>query len=225
MTRPQKLFRYLWRVNAILILVAAGAISFGVGALLLSEWGSRSAMRREAEAGPPLAGAQADPRMSLAQASVVAGTHVMRAQLLLSRGGGGFSSGGYSETRNILFVQPGEKAARWLLPDNQHVISDSADLVADKEDPKAKRTMATAALVKAADAELDVAKGKLLLFDPPGTRIVEVADGVRKLQVASLASGEITLLYERDRRLVLATFDASSFAKRGEQEMDVPQLK
>jgi hypothetical protein len=225
MSKPQKLFRYIWRVNAILILVAAGAVTFGVGTLLVSELGSRSAMRREADAGPPIAGAQADPRMSLGQASVVPGTHVMRAQLLLYRDGGGFSSGGYSETRNILFIQPGEKAARWLLPDNQHVLSDSSDLVADHDDPKTKRTVATAALVKPATTELDVAKGKLLLFDPSGNRVVEVADGVRKLQVASLASGEITLLYERDRRLVLATFDAGSFARRGEQEMDVPQLK
>jgi hypothetical protein len=122
-------------------------------------------------------------------------------------------------------IQPGEKAARWLLPDNQHVVSDSSDLVADEDESKTKRTVATAAVVKPATAELDVAKGKLLLFDPSGNRVVEVADSVRKLQVASLASGEITLLCERDRRLVLATFDAGSFAKRGEQEMDVPQLK
>jgi hypothetical protein len=224
MSNPQKLFRYIWRVNAILILIAAGAVTFGVGVLVVSELGSRWAMRREAEAGP-VAGARADPRMTLGQASVVPGTHVMRAHLFLYQPGGGFSSGGYSETRNILFIQPGEKAARWLLPDDQHVVSDSSDLVADEDDPKAKRTVATAAVVKPAIGELDLAKGKLLLFDPPGNRVVEVADGVRKLQVASLAGGEITLLYERERRLVLTVFDASTFTKRNEQEMDVPQLK
>ena len=37
MTKWQKMFRYLWRVNTILILVAAGAATFGVGALLVSE--------------------------------------------------------------------------------------------------------------------------------------------------------------------------------------------
>jgi hypothetical protein len=85
--------------------------------------------------------------------------------------------------------------------------------------------VATAALVKPATDEPDFAKGRLLLFDPSGHRIVEAANGVRKIQVVSLTSGEITLLYERDRRFVVATFDASSFAKRSEQEMDIPQLR
>ena len=225
MSKPQKFFRYLWRVNAVLIMVAAGAITFGVGALLVAEFGTRSAMRREAAAGPPIAGPEADPHLSLGQASLVPGTHVMRAQLLRYRSGGGFSSSGYSETSNILFLEPAEKTARWLLPDNQHVVSDNPDLIADEEDPKAKRTVATAALVKPATDDLDVVKGRLILFDPPGRRVVEVAEGVRKLHVASLAGGEVSLLYERDRRLVLATFDASSLAKRTEQEVDVPQLK
>ncbi|SRR6266481_9223638 len=37
MRRSQKLFRYLWRISAILILLAAGAITFGSGALLIGE--------------------------------------------------------------------------------------------------------------------------------------------------------------------------------------------
>jgi hypothetical protein len=225
MSRSQRVFRYLWRVNAVLILIAAGAVTFGVGALLVSEFGSRSAMKREAEAGLPVAGPQADPRLTLAPAIVLSGTHVMRAQLMLYRGGGGFSSGGYSEIRNILFLEPGDKAARWLLQDNQHVISENPDIVADEEDPRAKRLVATAALVKPASDQVEVAKGRLLLFDPAGKRTVDVADGVRKLHVASVVNGEVSLLYERDRRLVLARYDAATLTKRGEEQIDVPQLK
>jgi len=40
----------------------------------------------------------------------------MRANLATLRGGEGFSSSGYAETRNILFIEPGEESARWLLP-------------------------------------------------------------------------------------------------------------
>jgi hypothetical protein len=225
MSRSQRVFRYLWRVNAVLILVAAGAITFGVGALLVAEFGSRAAMKREAEAGIAVAGPQADPRLSLAPATVLPGTQIIRAQLMLYRGGGGFSSGGYSETRNLLFVEPGEKQARWLLRDNQHVISDNPDIVVNEDDPKAKRILATAALVKPSADQLDVAKGRLILFDPAGKRIVEVADGVRKIHTASVVDGEVSLLYERDRRLVLARYDGASLARRSEEQIDVPQLK
>ncbi len=223
MTTWKKAFRYLWRVNAILILVAAGAVTFGVVAYLVSEVAGRAAVRREAEAAPPVSGAKADFRTSLSQPSFVAGTAVMRAHLYRLNGGGAFSSGS-SEIRNILFIQPGEKAARWLLGDDQHVI-ETTDLAEGDDYSRARRTVATAVLVRPAEGDGDVAGGKVLLVDPPGKRIVDAANGVRKIQMATLRSDEITLLYERDRRLVLATFDAGTFARRGEQEIEVPLLK
>jgi hypothetical protein len=223
MTRWKKAFRYLWRVNAILILVAAGAVTFGVVVYLVSEVAGRAAVRREAEAAPAVASAKADFRTSLSQPSFVAGTAVMRAQLYRLNGGGAFSSGS-SEIRNLLFIQPGEKSARWLLGDDRHVI-ETTDLAEGDNYSSARRTVATAVLVKPAEGDRDVSGGKVLLVDPPGRRIVDAAVGVRKIQMAVLRSDEITLLYERDRRLVLATFDAGTFARRGEQEIEVPLLK
>ena len=52
MARWQRAFRYLWRINAVLILVAAGAITYGVGTLLVWQFGARTARTREAESGP-----------------------------------------------------------------------------------------------------------------------------------------------------------------------------
>ena len=80
--RWNRAFRYLWRLNAVLILVAAGAITVGVGTLLFSELQGRMAQKREAETGP-LPPASGDPRLFLGQASLVQGTMVMRADLLL----------------------------------------------------------------------------------------------------------------------------------------------
>jgi hypothetical protein len=72
MSKSQKLFRYLWRINAVLILFAAGAITFGVGALLIGEFGGRTARSREAEAGIPVAAAaDTSAHLSLGRASVV----------------------------------------------------------------------------------------------------------------------------------------------------------
>jgi hypothetical protein len=35
MRKAQKFFRYIWRINAVLILLAAGAVTFGAGGLLV----------------------------------------------------------------------------------------------------------------------------------------------------------------------------------------------
>src|SRR5512134_253603 len=99
MGRSHRFFRWVWRVDAILILVAAGAIAFGVGTLLVSELGARSARRQEATAGPVAVTGGGEAGLVLGRASVVQGTSMMRAELLVYRASAGFSSGGYSETR------------------------------------------------------------------------------------------------------------------------------
>lgn len=225
MSKWQKVFRYLWRINAVLILVAAGAITFGVGALLVTQFGASSARTREAQSGPLAGSGTSDPRLFLGQASVVPGSPFMRADLLLHHDGGGFSSGGYAETRNVLLIDPGDEDARWLLPDDEHVIVESSDVVANEGESKSKRTVATLALVKASGSDRQTAKGRLLLFGPSGRPIVEVSDGVRALHVAALSGDQVTVLYERDRQLVVALFDPASLAKQREQAMTVPPLK
>lgn len=225
MARWQRAFRYLWRINAVLILVAASAITFGVGALLAAQFGASTARTREAESGPLASAGTSDPRLFLGQASVVPGTVFMRADLLLHHEGGGFSSGGYAETRNILFIDPGEKQARWLLPDDKHVIVETSDVATNEAEGKPKRSVATVALVKAMDADRQTAKGQLLLFGPSGTPIVQVSDGVRALHVAALSGEQITVLDERDRQLVVALFAVASLVKQQEQTMSLPALK
>ena len=127
--------------------------------------------------------------------------------------------------RNILFIEPGQKAARWLLPDNDHIMSDSSDIREAATNGNAQRMIATAVLVKSTTGSPESVSGKLLLFDPSGRTIVEVANNGRNIHLTSLSGGDLTILYERNRRLVLTAFDPGSLAKRGEQEIDVPQPK
>jgi len=149
---------------------------------------------------------------------------VMRAELQRFPGEAKFSSGYSSETRNILFIEPGQKAAHWLLNDNDHILVDSSDITDEKE-PNERRVVVTAVLVKSATESPESAAGKLLLFDPPGKKIIELADHVRTIQVASIKGGELSVLYERDKRLFLDVFDPQSMGKLREQEIEVPQLK
>jgi hypothetical protein len=122
------------------------------------------------------------------------------------------------------------RRTRWLLPDNDHLIADSFD-IADRsnidedkiENPR--KMIATAVLVKPATGSSEPSSGKLLLFDNSGRKIVEVADNVREIHLASASNGELTIVYERNRHLVLAMFDPASLSKRSEQEIDIPQLK
>jgi hypothetical protein len=224
MGKSQKFFRYLWRINALLILLAAGAVTLGVGGLLIQEFGFKAARNREAGEGIAVAGPDSKLDLVLGQATIVEGTQVMRAELQRFAAGANFSSGSNSETRNILFIEPGQKAAHWLLPDNEHIVADSSD-IRDETESKEKKVVVTAVLVKSTAESPESAFGKLLIFDPPGKMIVEVADHVRTIQVASIKGGELSLLYERDRRLFLNVFDLHSLAKLREQEIDVPQLK
>jgi hypothetical protein len=227
MTRSQRFFRYLWRVNAVLIFIAAAAIASGAAALFVGYLGGLVAGNREPEPGLLVAGPQPDPGLVLTGADLLPGTQVVRASLVVYRAGGGFSSssGGYSDTRNLLFIEAGDKTARWLLTDHQHVITESVDIMADEDDARLKRIVAVAAFVKPSGEQQDAAKGGLLLCDPAGRRIIAVADGVRKLHDASVINGEVSLLYERERHLMVARFDVASLAKRGEDQVEVPQLK
>jgi hypothetical protein len=226
MNRSQRAFRCLWRANAVLIFVAAGAVTVGAGALVAGFLLDLATTEQGPPSGLIQAGPEAASNLFLTQATLLPGTRVMRASLMVDRASGGYgSSGGASDTRNLLFVEAGDKAARWLLPDNRQVIVDSTDIMAGDCDAKLKRIVAVAALVKPSAEQRDVAKGQLLLADPSARRIVKVADGVRRLHVASLLDGEVWLLYERGRHLVRVSFDGASLAKRGEEQVDVPPLE
>jgi len=226
MGKSQKFFRYIWRINSVLILLATGATTLGVGALLFQEFGYKAARVRQAEAGIGVTGPNAKPDLVLSRASVVQGTQVMRAELQRFSGEAKFSSGYNSETRNILFIEPGQKAAHWLLPDNDHVIVGSSDIAdQDQKESGEKRVIVTAILVKSATESPEIALGRLLLFDPAGKRIVEVADHVRTIQVATINRGELSVLYVRDKRLFLDVYDPQSIGKLREQEIEVPQIK
>jgi hypothetical protein len=52
--------------------------------------------------------------------------------------------------------------------------------------------------------------------------VVELANNVEEIHITSTAGNELTILFERDNRLVLAAFDARTLAKLREQEIEVP---
>jgi hypothetical protein len=207
----------VWR-RPITVLAFAMCVFLGLVGLAARDCRQAAERERAAEVPPPVGGPGSERALAFRHASLVPGTDVMRVDLVRP-------GSGYSDVRNILFLDPASKSGRWLLPDSEHVIAESLDL--EKEElPSVKRVVATAALVKPLGGDPSTTEGRLLLFDPSGRTIEPLANGVRTLHVAALGQGAgFLVMYERDRKFVVATVDASSLKLRTEQVFEIPSLK
>jgi hypothetical protein len=226
-SKTQRFFRYVWRANAVLILLGTAAICVSVGSFLLSELLRSTSRHQDVSAAPPVVGPESGEQLFLGQLAQVEGTDTLRGELLASGSGSGLGSSGYgSATRNVLFLDVQSKAARWLLQDSRHVISQSIDVRADVRESNEGRRIAEVILVKAVDRDASGDEGTLLLLDPTGRTVTTIAADVRAVNHAQLSiDGQINVLYERNRKYVLAKFDPTSLERQSEDELDVPQLK
>ncbi len=221
MSKSQKVFRYLWRINAIVIFIAATLIAVGVGFLLIEELGRGA--RHIGERVIPGKDSDQERLPSLGEFSEVTGNKgTLRAELRIQYETGKFSSGEHVETRNMLFIAPGDKTARWLLPDNGHVISKDDDIL---ESPlsNAARTVATAALVRSESS--DDTTARLILFDPPGRRVLDISEKASEIYSSWSSESKITIVFARNQRVVRVTVDAASFKKVQEDEIEVPIMR
>src|SRR5205085_10412274 len=118
-----KFFRWVWRVDAVLILLVAAAALFGVITVLVSEVRSNARQRQVAATAPPVVPNAEKKALRLGDLTHIEGTTVFRAELTSQRRGAEFSSGGYAtETRNVLFVDLSDGSARWLLPSDKELV-------------------------------------------------------------------------------------------------------
>ena len=180
-------------------------------------------MRHRAPTGVEVA-PESKEDLNLTQVEVVPGSTVLRAELYAPGGENkGFSSGGGSQTRNLLFIDPSQNTAHWLLPDNQHVIVEKSD-VTDEKDQITKRLIGTIVLVKSRNED-DPATGDLLLVDADAKRTTEIARDVSSLHLATLDRNELIVVYERAGHFVVSAFEPGSLAKKREQNVEIPALK
>src|SRR5881296_2996510 len=108
-----KLFRYLWRLDAVLIAVATGGVCVVAASVMLSELSCNAQRRRVAEAAPPVA-AGGSEKLYLGPVRAVEGSDVLRGELLAHSQALGIGSSGYSaETRNVLYLDTRSTEARW----------------------------------------------------------------------------------------------------------------
>jgi len=224
-----KFFRWVWRVDAVLILLVAAAALFGVITVLVSEARSSARQRQAAATAPPVVPNAEKKALRLGDLTHIEGTTVFRAELTSQRRGMEFSSSsGYAtETRNVLLIDLSDGSARWLLPSDKELVAfEIAVPEPSHVDDASKPPVARVALIKPYSENPDNADGRLLLLDPIAAQIHEVATGVHAVDGAALTpNGHIAVLFESNRTYRLALFDHSSLAKISEREVNVPQLK
>ncbi len=180
--------------------------------------------RRAAQVPLPVPSSQAGTALEFGRASLVSDTGVMRVDLIRRGSGYEYSSGSYGEIRNILFLDPGADKGRWLLPDADHVITESRGIEREEAGGR-KQLLALAGLVKPAGADENLADGRLLVFDPTGRVVAPLSDGVRSLHLAAPGQGaEFIVMYERQRRFVVATLDPVTLKARSEHVLEIPGL-
>jgi len=168
-----KVFRVVWRVNAVGIFLVVVLAVVGLSATLLSEL-FRSSHRAQATA-PEVAPQEAGkPELRLGSFQRLEGTSVARAELNES-GGGSFSlKGSRSTTRNILFVDTSDGKSWWLLPNSDSVITGEQEVSIT-----GNSTETLLGKLYSIDSEgPDKTSQTALVFaDPKGTRQVTVAKG------------------------------------------------
>jgi hypothetical protein len=166
----------LWRRPWAVVFYGAAAFA-SLFALAARDCRQAAERQRAAQVPPPVPPSKGGTPLEFGRASLSPGTAVMRIDLIRRGSGYEYSSGSYGEVRNILFLDPGAKAGRWLLPDADHVIAECLD-IAKEEPPEVQRPLAVVALVKPHGGDLRLTEGKAPRLRP-NRRARRVAFGRR----------------------------------------------
>lgn len=228
-SKAHRFFGWVWRINALLILVAAAAAVCGVVALVFSEVQSSMRQREVAAAAPKVVASAEAKQLRLGGFVNLPGTSVYKATLTSEREGRGVlaSGSGYaSDTRNILFIDLTTGAGRWLLPSDDQVITFDESVDEYTHPGEDRKTLAMVMLVKPYADKSEASTGRLLVTDVTAEHITEVASDVQNVHGVTLTpAGEIAILFERDRKYEFALVDKSSLRKISERTITVPALK
>ena len=221
MSKSTRFFRIVWRINALLIFVAAAAAACGVVYFVISEIESSARSRHAAAVQPAVVPAKSnEDDLHLGGMQEIENTPIFRAALVAGVervGKSSYGSGDSSENRNLLFLDSSTGAAKWLLPTHREVISRYDDVEPEwKSGQRKPPPLATTAIVA----------GRLLIFQIDGARVTQVASNVADLRGTIVeANGDITLLFDSAGKYHLLRLNAKTFATISDRTVDVPVLK
>ncbi len=187
-----KVFRVVWRVNAVGIFLVVVLAVVGLSATLLSEL-FRSSRRAQVAAPEVVPREAGKPELRLGDFMAIEGTQVVHAELM-EMGEGSFSlKGSRSTSRNILFVDTRDGKSWWLLPHSDSVIAGEQEVAMVENG-----TSIPLGRLYSIDSEGPDKKPQtaLVLADAKGTRQVTLAKGIVEIDgVFAMGREEIRVLY------------------------------
>ena len=222
--RAAKFFRYLWRVNAIVIFLAAAALTVGTLYVLFDSFAGSS---RRAEPQPPTVVKERDKELKLGTLTAVAGTTVLQANLATSGGKGigsmGSSDYGAGDVRNVLTLDTMTGGAKWMFPTHAQVIV-SRTLEREGRTNNDLLPILDVRFVKAIRDEQTDTDGRLVISDPAATRVVTIAEHINRIEDVTLVNDNALIVCQRADHYVLITVDPKTLAKTNERDVVIPKI-
>lgn len=204
-----RLFRLVWRINGLALLLLLVLAVLGAGGLLVSGL-ARSAGTQGVPRPNVAPAVEGRPELRLDGFERIPGTDVLRADLR-TRDGGSFSSykGGGSASHNVLFLDARDGKSWWLLPDSDSEIA--AEQAVTLQEGQMDAPLAKVFLLRdPARPEGD----RLLLTDPKGLRRAPLAQGDLRLdEVVAFSRDEARVLYHDAVGYHLVTINPTDIAK------------
>lgn len=201
-----KVFRNVWRVNALALFLLLTLSVLAISTSLISGF-FRSSRRAKATAPDLAPQEQGKPELRLGQFTRVGSSSVMRSELRES-GGGSFSikSSG-SIARNVLFIDANDGKSWWLLPDSNSTIEEDHEISLTQNG--AEVHLGRVYLV-GSDVKETVKQSSILLSDAKGNNQVVIAKGNILIdELTTVSAVEARLLYHDSTEYHLASINPS----------------
>lgn len=220
-------FTYIRRINSLLLFGGLVAVA------LFFVWAIGSGLERnnrDIVTTVNQAGSAEELHFHLDDIKDIPGINTQMLKLTAGKTKSGLAYSGYErDTRNILFLSGDDKAARWLFPDQDHVIHTAAQLQAKDEDKKTadadKVTVALYYLYSDKDTNGDGEitkddKASLGLSKADGEGFTAVLAGIDRVYSVSLTEGQaISVLYRVGKSLRHARYSVETLAREFDREV------
>ena len=214
----RKFFSRIWRINAVLILLAG---LLAVGLLCEAGFSLISSLTRTRHVDDVAINALGETKESSAELGsfeAITGSTVLRAPLTVRNSGPLGSSYESGTTRNYLYFDPATRSTHWLCPSMDGVVLSSTALPADDYGaPKSNAVVAVHVVVNKDsnnDERLTDSDSKQIAVSAPdgtGYRVV-VAQADRLNKALMLSPTRLLILYSMGSKLAAVELDASNLA-------------
>lgn len=216
--QTRKLFSHIWRINAVLILLAG---LLAVGLLCVAGFSLISSLTRTRHVDNVATTALGETKESSAELGsfeAITGSTVLRAPLTVRNGGALGSSYESGSTRNYLYFDPATRSTHWLCPSMNGVVLSSTPLPSNDYGATKADALAFVHVVVSKDSNNDERltdddSKQIAVSAPDGTGYrVLVAQADRLNKALMLSPTRLLILYSMGSKLAAVEVDASNLA-------------